>query len=188
MRNSDSKCCQDQVCRRPNVGDYSCGSGKLRPMLLAVSRENVNSRCAYTMGEFDIRGVVSNDKGPGEIDIVVAFGNPEKIGIWLHAFAGISSLVRTTVDRSDRGPRLGKTLYHVIIHRVSLLSADMSLGNPALIRHDKQNEIAKAAQSWKCLRVEIDLRNRSKKARIFDNCAVTVKEYCRFFHSNVPTA
>lgn len=131
--------------------------------------------------------MVSNDKGTGEVDVVLAFGNSKKIGIWLHALAGIGSLVRTTVDRSDHRTRLSKTLYDVIIYRVGLLDADMSLGNPTLIRHDKQNEIGKATQSWKCLRVKIDLRLRSKKARIFDNRAIAVEKYCRFFHLSVPT-
>lgn len=138
---------QDQVRRHPNVGDYRCRNLKLCPMLGTVSGKNVNAHRSHAVSEFDVRGVVANDKGPRQVDFVIALRNPEKIGIWLHALAAVSSLVRTTVDCSNRCPRLGKALHDVIVDSDSLLSADLSLGNPALIGHDKQNEIAKAAQS-----------------------------------------
>jgi hypothetical protein len=98
---------EDQVSCLPDVGDYCCANLKLCPMPHAMSGKNVNALCAYAVGEFDIRRMVANDKGPREIDFVFAFRNPEKIGIWLHALAAVTSLVRATVDRSNRRSRLG---------------------------------------------------------------------------------
>ena len=91
--------------------------------------------------------------------------------------------MRATVDGPNPRPCFCKTLHDVIIDSMSLFSADLARGDPALVRHDEENEIGKPAQSRKCLRVEINLCNVSKESRIFDECTVAVKKYCWFLHS-----
>src|SRR5437870_11638637 len=116
-------------------------------MLRAVAGENIDSLCPDGVRKFHVRRVVANHKGPCEVDFVIALCNPQKIGTWLHALAAVSSLMRATVDRPNSRPCFCKTLHDVIIHGTSLFSADLSHGDPALVRHDEKNKIAEAAQS-----------------------------------------
>ncbi len=173
---------QDQFSSRRDVGNYGCGNLKLCPVFCAVAGENVDSPRPYTMGQFDVRGVIANDKGPRKVDFMISLRNPEKIGTRLHALADVGSLMWATIDFSNRRPRIGKTLHDVLVDSVSFLRQDVAHGNPALIRHDKQHEIAKATQRRECLRVEINLSDLSKESRVFYDGSVAVKEYCWFFH------
>lgn len=91
--------------------------------------------------------------------------------------------MRATVHALNCDSSVGETMYHVILDGVGFVRAGLTLGNPALVRDDKQHEIAKAPQSRKRLRVEINLSSLSKKSRIFDDGAVAVKEYCWFLHN-----
>ncbi len=77
---------------------------------------------------------------------MITFRHLQKEWPRLHALAFVTSLVRATVDRSNSDPRLSQATHDIIIDRESFLSADVSLRNPALIRHDEEGEIAKAAQ------------------------------------------
>ena len=106
-----------------------------------------------------------------------------KMRLRFNAFAFIGSLVRTTVDRSDWDSRLTQASHDVIIDPTSLLTADVSFCNSALVRHDEEDKISKPTQSGKRLRVKTNLSNGAQKPHVFNQGAIAVKENGSLLHA-----
>jgi hypothetical protein len=73
---------QDYVGRYSDVGDHDAGSLKFRAVSHAVAGEHVNALGSYGVSEFHIRRMVAHNKSPGEVEVMFACRDPQKIGYY----------------------------------------------------------------------------------------------------------
>ena len=81
--------------------------------------------------------MVANNKRSPQVDFVIDLRALQKVWLRFYAFAFIGALVRTTVDRSNADSGFTQASHDVLIDSEGLLSADVPLGNSALVRYDK---------------------------------------------------